>query len=68
MACMVVTTTRVIPNGFSGPSAMANTTVEQFGLVTIWPLQPRFARCSGISCRWPAFTSGTSSGTSSSMR
>ena len=47
---------------------MVSTMVEQFGLVTIWPFQPR-ARCwPGTSFRWSGLISGTSSGTSRSMR
>ena len=65
---MVVTMTLVMPNCFSGPSAIARPMVEQFGLVTIWPFQPR-ARCwPGTSLRWSGLISGTSSGTSCSMR
>ena len=41
-----------MPNGFSGPSPMVSTTVEQFGLVTICPFQPRRACWRGTSCRW----------------
>ena len=50
-ACMVVTSTRVMPNGFMGPSAMVSATVEQFGLVTISPFQPRLRCCSGTIFR-----------------
>ena len=47
---------------------MVSTMVEQFGLVTICPFQPR-ARCwPGTSFRWSGLISGTSSGTSRSMR
>ena len=57
-----------MPNGSSGARAMVRTMVEQFGLVTRRPFQPRAfcwtertARCSGL-------ISGTRSGTSGSMR
>src|ERR1039458_5846337 len=60
--------TRVMPNGFSGPSAMVSTTVEQLGLVTIWPFQPRLRCWPGMSFKWSGLTSGTSRGTSGSMR
>ena len=39
----MVAITRVMPNCFSGARPMVSTTVEQFGLVTIWPFQPRCA-------------------------
>ncbi len=68
MACSVVVMTRVMPNGFSGPSAMVSTMVEQLGLVTIWPFQPRLRCWLGMILRWSGLTSGTSSGTSRSMR
>ena len=45
-ACIVETTTARMPNGRSGASAIASTTVEQFGLVTMAPGQPFCARCS----------------------
>ena len=40
---------RSIPNCASGASAMVSTMVEQFGLVTIMPFQPRFCCCSVIT-------------------
>ena len=67
-ACIVDTTTARRSNSRRGASARASTTVEQFGFVTIAPGQPRCARCSGTSRRCSALTSGTSSGTSGSMR
>ena len=45
-AC-VVAMTRVMPNCFSGASAMVSTMVEQFGLVTICPFQPRVLLLAG---------------------
>ena len=42
-ACIVVTITRRRPNWRSGASAIASTTVEQFGLVTIAPRPAAFA-------------------------
>ena len=47
---------------------MVSTTVEQLGLVTIWPFHPRRRCWMGTSFRWSGLISGTSSGTSFSMR
>ena len=68
IACIVVAITRVMPNCFSGPSPMVSPTVEQFGLVTICPFHPRPRCWPGTSFRWSGLISGTSSGTSRSMR
>src|SRR5579871_5992266 len=68
IACMVVTITRRMPNGFSAASAITRTMVEQLGLVTIAPPHPRCWRCCGMSFKCDALISGTRSGTSASMR
>src|SRR2546429_380682 len=41
MACSVVAITLAMPNGFSAARPMVRTMVEQLGLVTICPFQPR---------------------------
>ena len=45
---MVVAITRWMPNCFNGASAIVSTMVEQLGLVTIWPFQPRLRCCIGM--------------------
>ena len=50
-ACIVDTITARMLNGRSGASAIASTMVEQFGFVTMAPLQPFDRRCSSISAR-----------------
>jgi hypothetical protein len=68
---MVVAAAAEIPNWLcNGASAKASITVEQFGLVTRQPpfANPRRARCTSSRERWVWLTSGTSNGTSSSIR
>src|SRR5689334_24665921 len=67
-ACIVETITDLMPNRTKGARAMVKTMVEQFGLVTIAPCQPRFFRWTGMTERCPGLISGTSSGTSASIR
>ena len=43
IACSVVIVTLFRPNGRRGASAIDSTTVEQLGLVTMRPFQPRAA-------------------------
>ena len=51
MACSVVIITVFKPKVRSGASAIASTTVEQFGFVTMRPFQPRPATCAASSAR-----------------
>src|SRR3954470_20434098 len=67
-ACIVETRTERMPKRDRGARAMVRTIVEQFGLVTIAPFQPRALRCSAMEARCPGLTSGTRRGTSGSMR
>ena len=63
-----MTATDLRPNWRRGASAIERMTVEQFGLVTSAPVQPRALRCASMRPRWSLLISGTSSGTSGAMR
>src|SRR5215210_6393851 len=68
-ACIVERKSCLIANFWcSGARATAATVAEQFALVTIAPLQPRFLRWQSIRPRWSPLTSGITSGTSGSIR
>ena len=68
-ACRVTTEIRSKPKASaSGLSASTKPIVEQFGLATMPAGSALPASGGGSSERWSGFTSGTSSGTSASMR
>ena len=73
-ACIVVTNRLSMPNRSSnGFNTSTNPIALQFGLVTMYPpgkplTEGRRQLCRSIIARWSAFTSGTTSGTSSTMR
>src|SRR5437899_879282 len=60
--------TLVIPNGSRGARPIVSTIVEQLGFVTICPRQPRLRLWCGSNFRCSGLISGTSKGTSGSMR
>ncbi len=63
-----MTATASIPKArWSGASAIARPTTEQFGFVTMPPPDARVG-CASRSARWSAFTSGITSGTSGLIR
>src|SRR5660398_256182 len=66
-ACIVATLTSLSPNCMSGLSVITSTIVEQFGLVTIKPPQPRCSFCIWSSFTWSLLTSGMRRGTASNI-